>query len=74
MATNSACTQYASRRPRRIRAPTASGSDCPLTSPSFADRYCTRHAMTLATTITQTSRNPNWAPALTLAATLPGST
>ena len=30
--------------------------------------------MALARTMTHTSRKPNWAPALTLAATLPGST
>ena len=74
IATNSACSQYVNRFGRRILAPTASGSDIPLTKPSFADRYCTRQAIALATTMTQTSRKPNWAPALTLAATLPGST
>ena len=53
---------------------TASGSERPVTRPSFADRYCTRPAMTFARTITHTRRKPYWDPALILAATLPGST
>ena len=74
MATNSACSQYAMRVVVRVWSATASGSERPVTRPSLADRYCTSPAMTLATTMTQTSRKPYCAPALTFAATLPGST
>ncbi len=74
IATNSACSQYAMRVGVRVWSATASGSVRPVTSPSLADRYCTRPAITLASTITQTSRKPYCAPALTFAATLPGST
>ena len=52
----------------------ASGSVRPVTSPSFADRYCTRPAITFAMTMTHSSEKPKCAPALTFAATLPGST
>src|SRR5689334_16375753 len=74
MATVSACSQYVMRVAVRVLAATASGSERPVTRPSFAERNCTRPAMRLAMTITQTSRKPYCAPALTLAATLPGST
>ena len=73
-ATISACTQYARRRPRGIRCPSSSGSERPVTSPSFAERYCTSMAIRFAATSTQTSRYPYWAPAVRFAATLPGST
>ncbi|CPZ88013.1 Uncharacterised protein [Mycobacteroides abscessus] len=74
MATNSACSQNVSRVGRAMRSPIASGSDCPVTRPSFAERYCTSPAITLAVTITQTSKKPYLAPALTFEATFPGST
>lgn len=56
MATISACAQKVSRSGRLIRLPIAAGSDRPVTSPSFADRYCTRPAATLAATMTHSSK------------------
>ena len=74
MATTSACPQYASRTVLLDFSRTTSGSVIPVTMPSLAERNWTRPAITFAATITQTSRYPNCAPALTLEATLPGST
>ena len=56
MATISACAQKVSRSGRLICLPIASGSERPVTSPSFADRYCTMPAITLAATMTHSSR------------------
>jgi hypothetical protein len=57
IATSSACSQYA-RRPHglRMRRPSVSGRLCPVTIPSFADRYWISHAITLPSTTTHTSR------------------
>ena len=74
IATISACIQKASRAGRLSFAPIASGSERPVTRPSFADRYWTSPAITFARTITHSSAKPNCAPALMFAATLPGST
>ena len=74
IATSSACTQYPSRVEREERPRTASGNDMPVTTPNFADRYCTSPAITFAATMTHTSKYPNSAPALMFDATLPGST
>jgi hypothetical protein len=74
MATISACDQYASLDLRLSRSPSRLGRDLPETSPSFEDRYWTSTAMRFAATRTHTSRYPYSAPAVRLAATLPGST
>src|SRR5699024_11401586 len=74
MATISACDHYASLDLRLSRSPSRLGRDLPETSPSFEDRYWTSTAMRFAATRTHTSRYPYSAPAVRLAATLPGST
>ena len=56
-----------------MRCPMTSGRLSPVTIPSLADRNCTIHAMRLASTATQTSRNPYFDPAVMLEATFPGS-
>ena len=55
-ATSSACTQKARRGPVDSRWPSSSGRLDPVTMPSFADWYCTKTAIALAATSTQTSR------------------
>ncbi|GAA3528814.1 hypothetical protein GCM10022222_09830 [Amycolatopsis ultiminotia] len=57
-ATISACAQNNSRGIRLIRLPRNSGSDRPVTIPSFAERYCTSTALAFATTSTRASRYP----------------
>jgi len=49
------------------------GQAFPVTTPIFADRYCTSIDIALATTTTQTSKYPYLAPALKFVAKLPGS-
>ena len=57
IATSSACSQYARRAHGwRMRVPRVSGRLCPVTMPSFAERYWMSQAMTLASTTTHTSR------------------
>ncbi|OUE25150.1 hypothetical protein CMMCA001_07110 [Clavibacter michiganensis subsp. michiganensis] len=55
-AMSSACTQNARRRVVGSRWPSSSGRLRPVTSPSFADWYCTSTAMRFAATSTHTSR------------------
>lgn len=45
----------------------------PVAMATFADRCCTSIAIRLAATITQTSRNPYFAPPAMFVAKLPGS-
>ena len=73
-ATISACAQKAMRPAVGSLPPSREGRDSPVTSPSLADRYWTTMAARFEATSTHTSRYPYRAPAVMLAATLPGST
>ncbi len=73
MAMNSAWTHRPQVAGRGKCARHSSGRLIPVAMPTFADRYWTSIAMRFATTMTQTSRKPYFAPPATFVAKLPGS-
>src|SRR3954451_4600661 len=74
MVTTSAWAQSRTRGTRPYRSRHISGSERPVTVPSFAERYCTSMAARPAATTTQTSLVPSSAPACVFVAKFPGST